>query len=571
MNWKELFRKKTIKGILKDAEHKEGEHQLVRNLKLKDLTFMGIAAIIGAGIFSTIGNASANGGPAVSLLFVFTAIACAFSAMCYAQFASTVPVSGSAYTYAYVAFGELIAWIIGWTLIVEYAIGNIAVAISWSDYFTGLVHGITGFHIPEYLTMDYLSASRGYAEVQELLAKGEILEKLPSYQQEAHAAWLTAPSIGSLKLILDIPALGIVFFITTLVYRGIHESKKATNLFVYLKLGVILLVIIAGAFYVDPGNWSPFAPNGLSGVLKGVSSVFFAYIGFDALSTTAEECKDPQKDLPKSMMLSLVICTVLYILITLVLTGMIDYRELAVGDPLSFVFEQVGVHWISGIVAASAVVAIASVLLVFQLGQPRIWMSMSRDGLLPKRFSKVHPKFKTPAFATIITGLLVAIPALFMNLKEVTDLSSIGTLFAFVLVCGGILKLDDEKHYVKGQFKVPYYNSKFIVPGLLIAIVAALQFFNPDGLSNFLAIQSFDDFSQRIPMFAFILVAMLIGIESFRKNLSLLPVLGLLANFYLMTELGISNWMFFFFWLAGGLIIYFLYGVKHSKLRLSNP
>ena len=567
MNWKELFRKKTIKGILKDAEHKEGEHQLVRNLKLKDLTFMGIAAIIGAGIFSTIGNASASGGPAVSLLFVFTAIACAFSAMCYAQFASTVPVSGSAYTYAYVAFGELIAWIIGWTLIVEYAIGNIAVAISWSDYFTGLVHGITGFHIPEYLTMDYLSASRGYAEVQELLAKGEILQKLPSYQQEAHAAWITAPSIGSLKLILDIPALGIVFFITTLVYRGIHESKKATNLFVYLKLGVILLVIIAGAFYVDPGNWSPFAPNGLSGVLKGVSSVFFAYIGFDALSTTAEECKDPQKDLPKSMMLSLVICTVLYILITLVLTGMIDYRELAVGDPLSFVFEQVGVHWISGIVAASAVVAIASVLLVFQLGQPRIWMSMSRDGLLPKRFSKVHPKFKTPAFATIITGLLVAIPALFMNLKEVTDLSSIGTLFAFVLVCGGILKLDDEKHYVKGQFKVPYYNSKFIVPGLLIAIVAALQYFNPEGLSNLLAIQSFDDFSQRIPMFAFIIVATLIGIESFRKNLSLLPVLGLLANFYLMTELGISNWMFFFFWLAGGLIIYFLYGVKHSKLN----
>ncbi len=571
MNWKELFRKKTIKGILKDAEHKEGEHQLVRNLKLKDLTFMGIAAIIGAGIFSTIGNASASGGPAVSLLFVFTAIACAFSAMCYAQFASTVPVSGSAYTYAYVAFGELIAWIIGWTLIVEYAIGNIAVAISWSDYFTGLVHGITGFHIPEYLTMDYLSASRGFTEVQELLAKGEILEKLPSYQQEVYAAWLSAPSIGSLKLILDIPALGIVFFITTLVYRGIHESKKATNLFVYLKLGVILLVIIAGAFYVDPGNWSPFAPNGLSGVLKGVSSVFFAYIGFDALSTTAEECKDPQKDLPKSMMLSLVICTVLYILITLVLTGMIDYRELAVGDPLSFVFEEVGVQWISGIVAASAVVAIASVLLVFQLGQPRIWMSMSRDGLLPKRFSKVHPKFKTPAFATIITGLLVAIPALFMNLKEVTDLSSIGTLFAFVLVCGGILKLDDEKHYVKGQFKVPYYNSKFIVPGLLIAIVAALQYFNPEGLSNFLAIHSFDDFSQRIPMFAFILVATLIGIESFRKNLSLLPVLGLLANFYLMTELGISNWMFFFFWLAGGLIIYFLYGVKHSKLRLSNP
>ena len=567
MNWKQLFRKKTIKGILKDAEHKEGEHQLVRNLKLKDLTFMGIAAIIGAGIFSTIGNASASGGPAVSLLFVFTAIACAFSAMCYAQFASTVPVSGSAYTYAYVAFGELVAWIIGWTLIVEYAIGNIAVAISWSDYFTGLVHGITNYHIPEYLTMDYLSASRSYVEVQELLTKGQVLQQLPTYQQEAYTAWLTAPSIGSLKLILDIPALAIVFFITTLVYRGIHESKKATNLFVYLKLGVILLVIIAGVFYVDPGNWSPFAPNGISGVLKGVSSVFFAYIGFDALSTTAEECKDPQKDLPKSMMFSLVICTVLYIIITLVLTGMVDYRELAVGDPLSFVFEKVGLHWISGIVAASAVVAIASVLLVFQLGQPRIWMSMSRDGLLPKRFSKVHPKFKTPAFATVVTGFLVAIPALFMNLKEVTDLASIGTLFAFVIVCGGILKLDDEKHFVEGQFKVPYYNAKYSVPGLLIAILITLQLLNPGGLSNIFALHSLEDFFQRIPMFAFIIVALLLAIESFRKNLSLLPVLGLLANFYLMTELGISNWMFFFFWLAGGLIVYFLYGVKHSKLR----
>jgi len=266
-------------------------------------------------------------------------------------------------------------------------------------------------------------------------------------------------------------------------------------------------------------------------------------------------------------MFSLVICTVLYIIITLVLTGMVDYRELAVGDPLSFVFEKVGLHWISGIVAASAVVAIASVLLVFQLGQPRIWMSMSRDGLLPKRFSKVHPKFKTPAFATVVTGFLVAIPALFMNLKEVTDLASIGTLFAFVIVCGGILKLDDEKHFVEGQFKVPYYNAKYSVPGLLIAILITLQLLNPGGLSNIFALHSLEDFFQRIPTFAFIIVALLLAIESFRKNLSLLPVLGLLANFYLMTELGISNWMFFFFWLAGGLIVYFLYGVKHSKLR----
>ncbi|MEZ5173225.1 MAG: amino acid permease, partial [Bacteroidia bacterium] len=266
MNESSVFRKKSLTHIKADLESREGDVKLVRNLRLKDLTFMGIAAIIGAGIFSTIGNASYQGGPAVTLLFIFTAIACAFSAMCYAQFASYVPVSGSAYTYAYVAFGEIIAWIIGWTLIVEYAIGNIAVAISWSDYFTGLIEGLLGFHWPEYLSMDYLSASRGFDQVTAELAAGKSLESLPGHLQETYIAWNTAPSAGGLKLILDLPALGIVAFITWLVYRGIHESKTAANWFVYLKLAVILLVIVAGAFYVNPDNWSPFAPNGLTGV-----------------------------------------------------------------------------------------------------------------------------------------------------------------------------------------------------------------------------------------------------------------------------------------------------------------
>jgi APA family basic amino acid/polyamine antiporter len=563
----ELFRKKTLEGMNLDMASRADGPQLIRNLGLKDLTFMGIAAIIGAGIFSTIGNASFAGGPAVSLLFVFTAIACAFSAMCYAEFASVVPVSGSAYTYAYVAFGEIIAWIIGWTLIVEYAIGNIAVAISWSDYFTGLFHGITGIHIPEYLTMDYLSASRGFEEVQTALASGKSLSALPGYLQEAYTAWSIAPQLGNLKIILDIPALGVVFLITALVYRGIHESKSAANLFVYLKLGVIFLVIIAGAFYIDTDNWSPFAPNGISGILQGVSAVFFAYIGFDALSTTSEECINPQRDLPKSMLYALVICTVLYILITLVLTGMVSYTELAVGDPLSFVFERVGVQWISGVVAASAVVAIASVLLVFQLGQPRIWMTMSRDGLLPKRFAKLHPRFKTPAFSTIVTGILVAVPALFMNLKEVTDLVSIGTLFAFVLVCGGVLRLEPGDKKDKTRFRVPFFSSRTYLPIFLIIGISAVYHYNADGVVNFFHFTGgWEVFKHKIPLLFFTIVLIGLSFSAITKNLSLIPVLGLLTNFYLMTELGISNWTFFGIWLLLGLVVYFAYGFRKSRL-----
>jgi amino acid transporter len=276
---------------------------------------MGIAAIIGAGIFSTIGNASFMGGPAVSLLFVFTAIACGFSAMSYAEFASSIPISGSAYTYAYASFGEIIAWIIGWALILEYGIGNIVVAISWSDYFTGLLNGLN-IHIPDYLTMDYLSAKVGFEQANLLLVKNE---KLTFFLTEQYNAWNTAPSIGGFKLIFDLPAVAVVLAITALIYRGVHETKKASNIFVAIKLLVIILVIIVGAFYVNPENWSPFMPNKLQGVLQGVSSVFFAYIGFDALATTAEECKNPERDLPKSMIASLIICTVLYILISLTL------------------------------------------------------------------------------------------------------------------------------------------------------------------------------------------------------------------------------------------------------------
>ncbi|MHC2991208.1 amino acid transporter [Pontibacter sp. HJ8] len=567
---KRLLRRKSA-ALLQADYHRDGHIQgtnLVRTLRLKDLVSFGIAAIIGAGIFSTIGNASAAGGPGVSLLFIFTAIACGFSALCYAQFASSIPVSGSAYTYAYASFGELVAWIIGWDLLMEYAIGNIAVAISWSDYFTAVLRGI-GLGIPEYLTMDYLSASRGYEAVQEMLTQGKVFTDLPSNLQQAHAAWQQAPAFAGIKFIADLPALGITVLITYLVYVGIKESKRTANFLVLLKLLVLLLVISVGAFYVNTDNWSPFAPNGITGILKGVSAVFFAYIGFDAISTTAEECENPQRDLPRAMIFSLIICTVLYVVLALILTGMVPYNELAVGDPLAFVFARVNLDFIAGIVAVSAIVAMASVLLVFQYGQPRIWMSMSRDGLLPGIFSSIHPKYRTPWFATIVTGFVVAVPALFMNLTEVTDLTSIGTLFAFVLVCGGILILDQKKGAPAENpgFRVPYINGKYTLPLILVTGIALLFIYNEAGVAAFFNMDGgWEIFQHKLPLLGFLLVAFVMTFYTFTRNLSLIPVLGLLTNLYLMSELGITNWTRFLAWLALGLVVYFVYGYRNSKL-----
>ena len=564
MSSSSFFRRKSIKHILEEVErnNNSGEHQLKKTLNLRDLVALGIAAIIGAGIFSTIGNASADGGPAVIFLFIFIAFACSFSAMCYAEFASSIPISGSAYTYAYASFGELVAWIIGWALIVEYAIGNIVVAISWSDYFTGLLDGMH-MHIPEYFSMDFLSAKRGFAEVQNLFSSGQTFQSLTHSQQEAFLAWQQAPVFAGIKLIADLPALGIVLAISALIYRGVHETRNVGNVFVGLKLIVIVMVIIVGAFYVNPDNWSPFSPNGMQGVLRGVASVFFAYIGFDALATTAEECKDPKKDLPKSMVLSLVICSVLYILIALTLTGMISYKELAVGDPLAFVFEKVHANWMSGIVAVSAVIAMASVLLVFQMGQPRIWMSMSRDGLLPKKFSAIHSRYKTPWFSTIITAILVAVPALFMNLKEVTDLSSIGTLFAFIVVNAGVIRMENHKNEFHVGFRVPYVNGKLIIPFLFIITIISLYFTRTE---SFISFFTSNDFANNFTMWAFIILSFAMSVMTFKNNYSVIPVMGLLTNFYLMTQLGITNWLAFGIWLMIGLCVYFLYGHQHSKL-----
>nr|WP_315156938.1 amino acid permease [uncultured Flavobacterium sp.] len=639
MALKGLFRKKTVQDILKQVEKNnlEGHEALGKHLTTKDLTAFGIAAIVGAGIFSTIGKASFDGGPAVIFLFLFTAIACGFAAFAYAEFASMVPVSGSAYTYSYVAFGELIAWIIGWALIMEYSVGNITVAISWSDYFTGLLSS-GGIDLPQWVQMDYLTASNGFKDATALMEGGKSFENLSAGMQNAYTAWQTSPVIGSFHFVADLPALLIIVLITALIYRGMKESRNASNIMVVVKVCIVLLVIAVGIFYVDTANWHPFAPNGVTGVLKGVSAVFFAYIGFDAISTTAEECKDPQRDLPRGMMWAIIICTILYIAIALVLTGMVSYNSLNVGDPLAFVFDQLDLKWMSGIIAVSAVVAMASVLLVFQMGQPRIWMSMSRDGLLPKKFSTVHPKFKTPSFATIVVGFVVAVPALFMNLTMVTDLCSIGTLFAFVLVCAGVLALQNRTDIPRGKFKTPYVNSKYIFPILIIVALVLAFTYNKKATMDFITNETkindsefiitslnkeetqkvydylvsiegktmdakgldaehllsqyqeddvkyasvvaglpisdnvkyesgFDLFKHKIPMWIFLIVMVGLVFWSFKENLSLIPLLGLICCLYMMAELSVWNWIYFGIWLLIGLVIYFSFSRHNSKLN----
>lgn len=620
---KQLFRKKSIDRILADASQSfsDGEHSsegLSKSLGLWDLTALGIAAIVGAGIFATIGEASYNGGPAVSILFIFVAIACIFSALCYAQFASIIPVSGSAYTYSYATFGELVAWIIGWALILEYSVGNIVVAISWSGYFTGFLSGF-GIEFPQYLSTNYTGAKEAFEEGSKILATGVPLEKLSSSIKEGYLAWQKAPEIAGIKLIADVPAFLSVFLVSFLAFIGIKESKNASNFMVVVKILVILTVIAVGAFYINPSNWSPFAPNGTRGVLQGIAAIFFSYIGFDAVSTTAEECKNPQKDLPKAMILSVIISTALYVTVTLVLTGVMNYTQLKSDDPLADMFKFIQMDFLSGIVAASAIFAMTSVLLVFQLGQPRIWMTISRDGLLPKAFAKIHPKYKTPSYSTIVAGLIVALPTPFIDSNFVLDLTSIGTLFAFVLVCGGVLILQNsesgKRQIEAARFKVPYFNAKWIMPALLIfTLVLSLQF-NGEGIKDFFTFSNqnyivsleaklqeqenqlvkapteelkisvtklkeeiksekemnfFQLLFQRLPLWIFVFVSLTMTWLSFKKSLSLIPVLGLIVNFYLMSEIGISNWIGFLIWLAIGLVIYFNYGYKNSKIRQEN-
>lgn len=488
-----LFRKKSVNQILSEAE--SGENRLKRALNALDLTALGIGAIIGAGIFALTGTASAGGahhigaGPAIVISFIITAIACGFAALCYAELASMLPISGSAYTYSYAAFGEFIAWIIGWDLILEYAVGNIAVAISWSAYFVELLRGF-GITIPAWLTTDYVRA----------INTPEILNSAPQ---------ITIPFLNkNIPIFFNLPAFGIVALITIVLVIGIKESSAFNAIMVAIKLVILLFFIIVGAFYVKPENWQPFAPNGWKGIMSGAALVFFAYIGFDAISTAAEETKNPQKNLPIGIIASLGITTILYIAVAIVLTGMIKYTELNVPEPLAKAFSSIGLNWAAGIVAFGAVVSTTAVLLVFQLGQPRIFFSMARDGLLPQWFAKVHPKFKTPHVTTILTGIFVAIPAAFADIGEAAELTNIGTLFAFVLTSGGVLVLRYTDPNAPRQFKTP-----------LVPIV---------------------------------------------------PILAILTCFYLMLSLPLITWIRFIVWLLIGFVIYFSYGYRHSKLRQLN-
>ncbi len=560
-----LFRTKSINKILKDAETMaEDPHagaSLKRVLTMRDLTFFGIAAIIGAGSFSSLGEAVFKGGPGVVFLFIICAVACSFTALCYAEFSSRIPVAGSAYTYAYASFGELFAWIIGWALIMEYSIGNIYVAFSWSDYFTSFLHRIN-VHIPDYLTCSFLEAKKA------------VLNN--SSNKELISAWNSAPVTGGLKIIFDLPAVIINVLITILVYVGVKESRNFSNVMVVLKLCIVVLVIAVGAYYVNPDNWHPvnnagvksFMPNGFSGVMSAVSGVFFAYIGFDAVSVMAEESKNPQRDLPRSMILSLVICTVVYILLTLVLTGVLNYRQFeGVGDPLAEIFEAKNIGWMQLLVSVAAVVAMTSVLLVFQMGQPRIWMCMSRDGLLPPVFERIHPRFQTPSFSTIVTGLIVGVPLLFTDKTFVLDFTSIATLFAFVLVCGGVL-LIPRKEKVAGKFNMPYINAKIIFPLMVLAAIIILQLANANYFKGLFNVSE-SNASSNVSSIIFWIVMIILSITAFAKNLSLIPLLGLSTCLYLLTGMTGNNWAWFSSWLVLGLIVYFSYGYRKSRLAVA--
>jgi amino acid transporter len=551
-----IFRKKSLEKIIRDCELGLGdshENKMNKVLGVRDLTFMGIAAVIGAGIFSTIGTAAYHGGPGVIFLFLITAVTCGFTALCYAEFASRVPVAGSAYTYSYVSFGEVIAWIIGWALILEYAIGNVVVAISWSAYFNNILRAF-GVHLPDWLAIGYQTAKMNYDAA------------LAAHQPVKDLLYMTAPQIGGLRFIVNLPAFVIVVLITCLAYLGINESRKSANFMVALKLVVLGFIAVIGFYLIfstdKTGNWTPFLPEGMKGVLASVSSVFFAYIGFDAISTTAEECRNPQKDLPKGMIYSLVICTVIYVITALVITGLVNYKEFnGVADPLAYVFEKIHMRKIGFIISVSAVVASTSVLLVFQIGQPRIWMSMSRDGLMPPAFSRISKRFKTPGFATIVTGFLVGIPVLLVDDKLMTDLTSIGTLFAFVLVCSGVLFLPALNTKIPGKFSIPYMNGKFIVPVLLIGFLLLFRQRFTDALTHLSS-----DSQQEILFLLFVAAAILISIFTFIRNYSVIPVLGTLFCLYLMIEIPAKSWMVFFGWMGIGLAIYLVYGRRKSKL-----
>ena len=478
-----LFRTKNLDDILA-ASHEEGR-TLKRALGAFNVTLIGIGAIIGAGIFATVGTAAAGdasrpgAGPSLMISFVITAVVCGFAALCYAEFASMVPISGSAYTYSYATLGELVAWIIGWDLIIEYALGNVAVAISWANYFRTLVDNLfehmgINAHVPLWLSTDYRTAA-----------------KIASTNPEQYAKMFAdAPHIFGHAITLNLLAFAIVAGVTIVLVWGIRESANFNAGMVIIKIVVLLFFIGTAIYFVSPSkmaaNWVPFQPNGWRGTFTGAALVFFAYIGFDAVSTVAEETRNPSRDLPIGIIASLIICTVLYVIVGAVFAGLISYPELIQrltneqAEPLTMALQNAappGVTWPATVVAFGSVVAHTAVLLVFQMGQPRIFFSMARDGLLPPVFAKVHPRFKTPYVTTILTGVVVGAFAAIMSIDEMVDLTNVGTLFAFLLVSIGIIVLRYKDPKRKRPFRVPF--GAWLIPSLGVVSYIFLMYYLP--------------------------------------------------------------------------------------------
>jgi len=438
-----LLRTKSVADIQETLAASEATG-LKRALGAGDLMLLGIGAVIGAGIFSSIGTAAvgevaADGtvvrygaGPALVLSFLLLGGVCALAGLCYAELTALIPISGSAYTYAYATLGELVAWIIGWDLILEYAVGNVAVAIAWSGYFTSLLRSF-GIGFPFWLSHSYRDVALSFPE-----HLGEL------------------PLVLGHHVAINVPGIVIVGLITWVLVIGIKESARTNNIMVAIKLAVLALFVGVGAFYIEPHNWTPFAPNGWRGIHQGAAIVFFAYIGFDAVSTAAEETRDPQRNMPLGIMGSLIICSLIYIVVGAVATGLVPYTELKGSDPLAHAFEHAGLAWGQAIISLGAVVSMSAVLLVFQLGQPRIFYSMSRDGLLPAWFRQVHARYRTPHVTTIVTGVLVALGATLLDDDETYDLTNIGTLFAFLVVCLGVIALRLKDPHRHRPFRVPF-------------------------------------------------------------------------------------------------------------------
>jgi APA family basic amino acid/polyamine antiporter len=538
-----VLRTKPVAAILADAE--EPEHKLRRALGPVQLTLFGIGAIVGAGIFATIGTAAAGdayrpgAGPALSLSFVITAIVCGFTALCYAELASTVPISGSAYTYAYATLGELTAWIIGWDLIIEYAVGNVGVAISWANYFKTLLKGIhipalgvAGIHVPDWLSMDYRTAAR-----------------LPGVYD-------SAPHLFGVPIVVNVLAVAIVAAVTLVLVWGVRESARFNAVMVAIKLVVLAFFVVVGCFYIEPANYQPFAPNGWAGISAGAAIVFFAYIGFDAVSTVAEETRDPQRSMPIGIIASLVVCTILYVVVAVVFSGLVSYPDLKAklateqAEPLTMALQHAmpDSRLAVLIVALGAVIANTAVLLVFQLGQPRIFFSMARDGMLPPVFYRVHPRFRTPHVSTILTGVFVGVCAAVASIDEMVDLTNIGTLFAFVLVCAGTIVLRVTDPDRPRPFRVPsgWGWTALLYAGFTLGVVLL-----PAGTLGGTA---------KVALLA--AAAILFALS--RRHI--FPVLGIVSSLYLIYYLPPSSWLRFAAWLNFGFVIYVAYGAVHSRL-----